>query len=160
MEYISFTKTKLPYGWLGNMYACPIEYDGKTYKSTEVLFQSLRFNDEDIIEEIRNAHNGFSAKLVAKKHRDKYVIEPLSEVDINNMRLCLKLKVLQHPNIKQQLIETHPLPIYEDVTKRGRRGSNLFWGAINENNNWDGENILGRLWMELRNNIILSESLF
>jgi predicted NAD-dependent protein-ADP-ribosyltransferase YbiA (DUF1768 family) len=160
MEYISFTKTKLPYGWLGNMYTCLIEYNGKTYKSTEALFQSLRFDDENIIEEIRCAHNGFSAKLVAKKYRDKYVIEPLCEQDIDNMRLCLKLKIKQHPNIKQQLIETYPLPIYEDVTKRGPKGSNLFWGAINENNNWEGKNILGELWMQLRNEIISSETLF
>ena len=160
MNVISFTKTSLPYGWLGNMYACPVEYNGKTYKSTEALFQSLRFDDENIIEEIRKATNGFSAKEVAKKYKHKYVIEPLSEQDINNMKMCLQLKVLQNPKIKQQLIETHPLPIYEDVTKRGPKGSNLFWGAIYENNKWIGENVLGRLWMDIRNKIILSETLF
>ena len=35
------------------MSAHPIQYGGKIWKTSEALFQALRFNDEEIIEEIR-----------------------------------------------------------------------------------------------------------
>lgn len=50
MNVIGFTKVKLPYGWLGNMSPYPIEFGGKIYKTSEALFQALRFNDEEIQE--------------------------------------------------------------------------------------------------------------
>ena len=45
---ISFTKVSLPFGWLGNMSPFPILYEGKEWKTTEALFQALRFDDESI----------------------------------------------------------------------------------------------------------------
>jgi predicted ATP-grasp superfamily ATP-dependent carboligase len=44
---ITFTKTSLPFGWLGNMAPYPIEYLEKTWRTAEALFQALRFVHED-----------------------------------------------------------------------------------------------------------------
>jgi predicted NAD-dependent protein-ADP-ribosyltransferase YbiA (DUF1768 family) len=33
----------------------------------------------------------------------------------------------------------------------GNVGGNLFWGAMLVNNEWVGENTLGKIWMDLRN---------
>lgn len=152
-EYISFTKTKLPYGWMGNMYPCKLVHNDLEWKSTEAIFQSLRFNDEDIIESIRLSKNGFDAKQVAIQNIDKMFIERLSKQDIDNMRYCVGLKLDQNKDFKSLLLNTENLPIYEDVTKRGDVGSNLFWGAMLVNGNWVGENILGEIWMEFRRNL-------
>jgi len=155
MSYISFTKVDLPYGWLGNMSPYPVSYEGKTWRTTEALFQALRFNDEEIREAIRNEKSPMGAKLKAKSimknaHPEKICVKPLSREDLDNMRMCISLKLEQHPNLVAELVKTGDAKIYEDVTSRGKRGSNLFWGALMENGEWIGDNHLGKMWEELR----------
>jgi hypothetical protein len=48
MHTIAFTKVALSFGWLGNMAPYPIVYEAKLYRTTEALFQALRFDDETI----------------------------------------------------------------------------------------------------------------
>lgn len=149
-EKIGFTKVALPYGWLGNMSPHPVEVDGKLWKTTEALFQALRFTDETIIEAIRAEKSPFSAKLVAKANRAAMKITPCSEKDVENMRICLRLKVDQHPELILELKNTGDATLFEDVSSRGDRGSNLFWGAKLINGELVGENTLGKLWMTMR----------
>ena len=153
METISFTKVSLPYGWLGNMSPYPIEYNGKTWRTSEALFQALRFNDEQIREEIRLEKSPMGAKFKAKKYKHLMDIEPQSIQDVENMRMCVKLKLEQHPDLKRELELIGDLEIYEDVTSRPR-GSGLFWGAMKTDNGWIGENILGKIWMDAKKNLI------
>jgi predicted NAD-dependent protein-ADP-ribosyltransferase YbiA (DUF1768 family) len=49
-KIITFTKVNLPFGWMGNMSPYPINYMDKTWRTTEALFQALRFNEEEIQE--------------------------------------------------------------------------------------------------------------
>ena len=66
MKYISFTKVALPYGWLGNMSPHPVTYNEEVWRTTEALFQALRFNDPSIQKEIRDEKSPMGAKLKAK----------------------------------------------------------------------------------------------
>jgi predicted NAD-dependent protein-ADP-ribosyltransferase YbiA (DUF1768 family) len=66
------------------------------------------------------------------------------------MKMCVKLKLEQHPHLVKELKETGKCKIYEDVSSRGKRGSNLFWGALMENGSWVGQNHLGNIWEEIR----------
>ena len=149
---ISFSKVDLPYGWMGNMAPFPIVYENKKWLTTEALFQAMRFKDEKIKEEIRAEKSPMSAKMKAKKHKAQYAVIPMSEQDIENMRLCVKLKVEQHPELKKKLLLTGNYDIYEDIGKRnGER--HFFWGAKRENDKWIGNNMMGKIWMELRETI-------
>jgi predicted NAD-dependent protein-ADP-ribosyltransferase YbiA (DUF1768 family) len=159
MNYIAFTKVALPYGWLGNMSPYPITYNGEVWRTTEALFQALRFNDPDIQKEIRDEKSPMGAKFKAKSiiqglkesgEIHKISVTPLSSEDLKNMEMCVKLKVSQHPDLLNELLKTGDLPIYEDVTSRGRKGSNLFWGALLENGVWIGQNNLGKIWESIR----------
>lgn len=152
---IAFTKSSAPYGWMGNMSRYKIFWEEKMWESTEALFQALRFpEDSPIREEIRLAKNGFEAKQVAKANRTKMSVIPTSDDDLDNMRLCIRLKMEQHKDLRAILIGSGNIPIYEDVTKRGEANSNLIWGAIREEDGtWRGENIMGVLWMELRSKL-------
>ena len=67
---IGFTKTKLPYGWMGNMSAYPIQLNGVTWKTSEALFQAMRFDDAQVIDEIRECKSPFGAKCIAKRHKE------------------------------------------------------------------------------------------
>lgn len=139
-----------PYGWMGNMSRFKVEHEGIEYPSTEALFQCLRVEDEEVRALIRGETNAFKAKLMARKYADKRTLTCLSKTDLDNMRLCLRLKLEQHPNLVEQLLDTDDRIIIEDCSNR-QRGTGLFWGvALHEDDYWFGANWLGVLWMEQR----------
>jgi len=146
---IAFTKVDLPHGWLGNMAPFPVRHDGKWWRTTEALFQALRFHNEAIKEEIRALPSPMGAKMRAKRHKAKRVIEPQSEQDVANMEMVLRLKLEQHPELKQRLIDTGAGDIIEDSTRRPG-GSGKYWGAAFKDGQWVGRNMVGKLWMKLR----------
>lgn len=149
---IAFTKVKLPYGWLGNMAPYPVSHKRTTFRTSEALFQALRFEESSpIVKTIRDEKSPMAAKMVAKSNRTKMIVEPQSPTDLANMRYVIYLKLRHHPTLKTMLIDTGDEEIIEDVTARSH-GSGLFWGAAkNVNNVWVGENHLGKIWMVTRN---------
>ncbi len=146
---ITFTKVSLPYGWLGNMSPHAVTHNGVIWRTTEALFQALRFIDDNIKETIRLEKSPMAAKFIAKRHKNQMVVIPASDEDVANMCLVLTLKLDQHPNLKKELLETGNQMIIEDCTKR--RPS--IWGAQRIGDKWEGENLLGKIWMELRDEL-------
>jgi ribA/ribD-fused uncharacterized protein len=150
---ITFTAVKLPHGWLGNMAPFPVKHDGKWWLTTEALFQALRFDDEAIKEEIRAITSPMGCKMrakkIAKEKPEKLVVERLSVQDLANMDIVLRLKLEQHPELKQKLLDTGDETIIEDCSNRSG-GSGKFWGAALKDGKWIGENMLGKMWMKLR----------
>jgi ribA/ribD-fused uncharacterized protein len=150
VTYIAFTKVKLPYGWMGNMSPHPVAHGGLTWRTTEALFHALRLPEgHEGREKIREQKSPMAAKMVSKTLKDDYVVEPWSTGDVTNMIFCVKLKMDQYPDLMEQLLATGDLPIYEDVSSRDH-GSGSFWGASNKSGAWVGENILGQILMEIR----------
>lgn len=146
---IEFTKVDLPYGWLGNMYGSPIHYNGKIWKTSEALFQALRFEDEGIREMIRNEKSPMGAKMKAKANKDKMVVVPMSDVDVNNMRMVVRLKFDQNPVLKSKLEISGDHIIIENIGSRnGER--HLFWGMKKVDGEWIGNNVMGKILMDLR----------
>jgi predicted NAD-dependent protein-ADP-ribosyltransferase YbiA (DUF1768 family) len=153
MQTISFTKVSLPYGWLGNMAPFPVVHEGVEWRTTEALFQALRFAPGSPVREmIREQKSPMAAKMVAKKHASERVVTPLTDADLDLMRLVIRLKVEQHPRVREDLLSAGDRLIVEDVTKRPG-GTGLFWGAALQGGAWEGGNALGLLWMELRDNL-------
>jgi len=159
MEEIAFTKVKLPYGWLGNMAPYPIVYQKQVWKTSEALFQALRFADESASEtserrakiraEIMLLGSPMAAKMAAKKNLSLMTITPRSPEDVNNMRRVLCIKLNQHIELVKRLLDTKDANIVEDCTAR-QNESGLFWGAAKVDGKWTGQNMLGKLWMEIR----------
>ncbi len=150
---IEFTKVDLPYGWLGNMYASPIEYNGKKWLTSEALFQALRFEDEEIRELIRLEKSPMGAKMKAKGNKDRMVIEPMSERDIENMKMVVRLKFDQNEVLKSKLKVSGEHIIVENIGNRnGER--HLFWGMKKVNGEWIGNNMMGKILMEIRKEFI------
>lgn len=152
-KYIGFTKVALPYGWLGNMAPYPIQWSNRTWKTSEALFQAMRFEDEEIKDAICAEKSPMGAKFKAKANREKMIVTPLSDQDFENMELCIKLKLDNHPELKELLKATGDAILFEDVSSRAR-GNNLVWGAVLKNDELVGENRLGQIWIKLRNQII------
>ena len=150
---IAFRKVSEPYGWLGNMSYHPVVYDGVEYYTSEHLFQILRYDRSHIVwAEIPKIKSPMAAKLAMKEYYGENIIEPLSDQDFDNMKLCLLLKLERNPELVDQLLATGNEEIIEDVTKR-QHGNNLIWGAALRDGEWYGANELGRLWMEIRDEL-------
>jgi predicted NAD-dependent protein-ADP-ribosyltransferase YbiA (DUF1768 family) len=151
-EPIAFTKVSLPYGWMGNMAPYPIVFEGKTWLTAEALFQAMRYESPKIKNLIMRAKSPMAAKMLSKSHIGKRVIVSQSQNDLDNMEMILRLKLDQHPLLKQELKKTGRRAIIEDATNRPS-GSGLFWGAALQNGKWVGQNVLGNLWMKLRSEL-------
>ena len=153
-QVIAFTKVDLPYGWLGNMSAHPVHYDGKDFRTTEALFQYLRFQGfPEVQEQIRAATSPMQAKMIAKGNKNQLqgVTELLGQDDLDRMKVCLLLKIKTHDDLWRALRATQNKVLIEDVSKR-KGGTGAFWGcAWNEEDKcWEGQNWLGKVWMEVR----------
>jgi predicted NAD-dependent protein-ADP-ribosyltransferase YbiA (DUF1768 family) len=154
---ISFSKVNLPNGWMANMAPYPLLYEGKWYRSSEELFQCLRFEGHPSVQEEIRKHQSPSAFRRKAKTEEALVIrgQPLSrEEDIRRMRLCLLLKLERYPKLKTLLLNTGRKRIVEETTARPSQPA-LFWGARwnPHTGAWEGNNALGELWMNLRNHI-------
>jgi ribA/ribD-fused uncharacterized protein len=150
---IAFTKVRLPFGWLGNMSPHPINIEGVIWPTAEHLFQALRFGRNAVIrEDIRLQKSPMQAKFVAKRYVDQMTTVPRSEDDVLAMKMVLLLKLHEHPALKEQLLATGDTFIVEDESARAHR-SPLFWGAKRIPGGWQGDNRLGKLWMEIRQSL-------
>jgi predicted NAD-dependent protein-ADP-ribosyltransferase YbiA (DUF1768 family) len=163
----TFTKVSLPFGCLGNMSPHPIGFDfghkQVVYPTAEHLFQVLRFSpDSPIRDEIRDIKSPMAAKWHAKKYAHLMTVEPRSDQDLFNMRFVLLCKLREHPIVKETLLSTGNSTIIEDCSNRPQ--DPLFWGAkrVVGNGNtglndgevaWFGENVLGKLWMIIRDEL-------
>ncbi|MCZ2344479.1 MAG: NADAR family protein [Bacteroidales bacterium] len=146
---VTFTGVHEPNGWLGSMSPYPITYKGREWRTAEALFQALRFTDPDIRAAIQAATSPMTAKWIAKGKQDRMTVPQRGKRDIANMKRVLKLKVAQHPDLTAALLATGDEEIVEDCTRRAG-GSGMFWGAALRDGAWVGQNVLGKLWMEVR----------
>jgi predicted NAD-dependent protein-ADP-ribosyltransferase YbiA (DUF1768 family) len=137
------------HGWLGNMAPFRVEYDGLVWRTTEALFQALRFPPGSLRLEIHKELSPMGAKMRSKTLANFMIVVPRSPQDVDQMRTILKLKLEQHPTLKPALAATAPREIIEDCSRR-QSASGLFWGAARVGDGWRGGNQLGKLWMELR----------
>ena len=128
------------YYFLSNFSAFAILWKGKLYPTSEHVYQSEKFEDEKIKEEIRSARSARDAKQIAKKNNDKKRPDWAS-IKMGIMKNILLAKVQQYPFIKEKLLESKDKEIIENSP------SDSFWGW---GPNKDGQNMLGKLWMEIR----------
>jgi len=154
---ITITTVKATNGWLSCMSPYPLEYQGQHYRTCEALFQVLRFEGfPEIQNEIRNCSSPMGAKMIARRERrslNRTDCWDYAECDNALMRQCLRLKLEQHPELQQKLVETGDAVIIEDCTTHDREAARI-WGQVNINGKWIGQNILGQLWMELRSELL------
>lgn len=149
-EVLSFRKIGESLGWLSNMSRYPVRVDTVWYPTCEHFFQCMRFEDEGIRKEIRERKSPMGSKMVVKKYLDRMVVVPRSDEDLDLMRAVIRIKMGFYPKLKQELVLQHPESvIVEDCSKRNGVSSK-FWGMKLNGKVWEGENWLGRLWMELR----------
>lgn len=148
-EVVVVYKTKEAFGGLSNMAAgYPLQINGVRILTTEALYQACRFpHMPDVQREIIGQHSPMTAKMKSKPHR-KNSRPDWDEIRHKVMRWCLRVKLAQnYEEFSRLLLATRNQPIVEQSRKDD------YWGAKVVDDAADtlvGQNVLGRLLMELR----------
>jgi type I restriction enzyme S subunit len=149
-ESAVFSKTKEGFGGLSNMAAgFPISVNGVRILTSEALYQACRFPHLPQVQRlIIQQSSPMTAKMKSKPHR-KDSRPDWERVRVKVMRWCLRVKLAQNWNeFSRLLLETGDRAIVEESRKDD------FWGAkVVDADTLSGMNVLGRLLMELREEI-------
>lgn len=146
-ECVVFYTTTAPFGGLSNMASgYPIVVNGEKIRTSEALYQACRFPSRpDVQQFIVEEPN----PMVAKRKTMPFRPETRPDWDVIRhkiMRWSIQVKLAQnYARFGELLLETGNRPIVEQSRKDD------YWGAfVKEDGLLVGQNVLGRLLMELR----------
>lgn len=148
-EVIVVYKTKDTFGGLSNMASgYPLQINGVRILTSEALYQACRFPHMPEVQwEIIEQHSPMTAKMKSKPYR-KDSRPDWYEVRHKVMRWCLRVKLAQNYEEFGRLLLT---TCDKSIVEQSRKDD--FWGAKLADEAGDilvGQNVLGRLLMELR----------
>lgn len=152
-ECISFKSTKGEYGGLSNMAPnYPIYINKISVNNVELLYQALRYPDHP---DIQNGILQHKSPMSAKKYSRQYIKFTRPDWDSQRfkiMKFCIQLKYFYNKKtFGKLLLSTKNKPIVEFTYE------DKVWGVTDEGIYYEGTNALGRLLMELREDIIRDE---
>lgn len=150
-QSVFFHKKKDSHWILSNMASCPLEVDGIQFKSSEHLFQTLKFATPASITAV---YQSKSPKMTAK-HWQKvggHRREDWGEIILDVMKFCLQQKYEQCLAFREELDSTQGYNIVELQDRKSDKASSRAnaWGVKSKGQNYEGANLMGRLLMELR----------
>ena len=157
-ESVVFFKTAEAFGGLSNMApGFPLRVNGIDILTSEALYQACRFPHlADVQRLIIDQKSPMTAKMKSKPYRSRSR-EDWDAVRVRVMRWCLRVKLAQNwSKFRDLLLATGDRPIVEESKK------DEFWAAkARDEETLAGANVLGRLLMELRQDLrgAASESL-
>lgn len=136
---IRFKYTTGLYGGFQNFSRHPITVNNKLYRTTEHYYQAQKTTNELDHEKVRLSATPKEAKLTAKRLPLK---ENWDNIKYEVMKDALRYKVQQHPDIRETLLRTGDAILIEDSDW------DYIWGCGKDGT---GQNLLGKAWMEIRN---------
>ena len=149
-ESAVFFRVREQHGVLANMAGgFPLDLAGIRVGSTEAYYQSMRWSHRPDIQARILAE---TSPMQAKRTAYEYLPDARPDwqkINISVMRIALRAKLIFHRGrMLDALDATGDLPIVEKSSR------DAFWGAtLRPDGTLKGANVLGRLWMELRNEL-------
>lgn len=142
---ISFYRAnEKPYGVFSNLFRCEVEFEGRVYATAEHAYQAGKAAKPAVREWILQAPTPALAAMAAHGLYTWDIVPNWASIKIDRMRAVLRAKFSQHENLQQLLLGTGSRRLVEVGTTNN--AVNRFWGEVNGK----GENTLGKLLMELR----------
>lgn len=126
---------------LSNFAAFSLTWKGFRFDTSEAAYHWEKFPGMEIRDDIRCAPSAHVAFKLAEQYRSARRAD-WDDVKVDIMRQILRAKVDQHEYVRRKLLATGDREMVEDSWRDDFWG----WGP-----NRDGQNMLGKLWMELRN---------
>ncbi len=125
-----------------NFSSFQVEYEGNLWATSEHAYQAKKFKNRspEVYAQIKAARSAHDAQKIAieQKHLQE---SNWNSIKKDVMKEILRCKISQHPYVLKKLLQTGTRTIIEDSW----RDSTWGWGP-----NKDGKNLLGTIWMELR----------
>ncbi|MFW6047066.1 MAG: NADAR family protein [Candidatus Woesearchaeota archaeon] len=139
------------YFFLSNFYLCKITIDGKIWPSAEHIFQAAKTRDLVLREKIRFLEKPSDAKREGRKLE---IRKDWEGIKFDVMKRAVELKFDQNSDLKRKLILTE-----NELLVEGNTWHDNIWGACycNRCQNKKGQNLLGKILMELREYYNLNE---
>ena len=133
------------YSFLSNMYSCKVHYDGEVFPCVETAFQYAKCADENDHELFMNKRGfwvqGYTAREIGRKVKLR---KDWNDYRLEVMYELLEDKFYHNEGLRKALCDTGDVYIAEDNT-----WGDTFWGVCNG----EGYNMLGKMIMEIRQNI-------
>jgi ribA/ribD-fused uncharacterized protein len=140
-----------------SMHEAPIQIDGTTFPTAEHYYQwskAKQFGDGEIQAKIMKTASAKSVKSYGKKVKN-FNDEAWNERKDQVMRVAVKAKFMQHPELLKKLRDTGTRPIAE-ADPRGKYwgiGTSADTSKAKDPERWPGKNVLGKILMELRSEL-------
>lgn len=147
-ECVVIRKVKEPWGIFGNFAPTPIIINGVTFKTSEQLFQLMKFKEAEPVFAVYNANN---PKMTAKHWEKTHRREDWGRMIVDAMKFCLTKKYEQSEEFRKELVRSKDNYIVEDQSSFPKKTPDT-WGVKQQGNDFIGPNLLGHLLMELRKN--------
>jgi ribA/ribD-fused uncharacterized protein len=145
-ECVAIRKVKEPWGIFGNFAPTPIIINGVTFKTSELLFQLMKFKEKEPILAVYNAK---TPKMIAKHWEKTHRREDWGRMIVDAMKFCITQKYEQSEDFRKELERSKGKYIVEDQTSFPKKTPDT-WGVKQQGSDFVGPNLLGRLLMELR----------
>ena len=145
-ECVAIRKVKEPWGIFGNFAPTPIIINGVTFKTSELLFQLMKFKEKEPILAVYNAN---PPKMIAKHWEKTHRREDWGRMIVDAMKFCITQKYEQSEDFRKELERSKGKYIVEDQTSFPKKTPDT-WGVKQQGSDFIGPNLLGRLLMELR----------
>lgn len=149
---VTFKKTSEDWGGFSNMCGgFRIGVNGKTWLTSEALYQALRFPDDPEVQEmIRTERSPMAAKMKTKPFRASRSRKDWDGVRVDAMWWCLAAKLIANEDSFGDLLKRSQK---SDVVEHSHR--DRFWGAVRVTEDYlQGKNVLGVLITILRDRYI------
>lgn len=145
-ECVAIRKVKEPWGIFGNFAPTPIILNKVTFKTSELLFQLMKFKEKEPILAVYNAK---TPKMIAKHWEKTHRREDWGRMIVDAMKFCITQKYEQSEDFRKELERSKGKYIVEDQTSFPKKTPDT-WGVKQQGSVFIGPNLLGRLLMELR----------
>lgn len=136
---------------LSNFSAFTLQWMGIRFDTSEAAYHWEKFKGagrDDIRAQIRLAPSAHEAFKIAERNK-AYRRPDWDAVKVGVMRRILRAKAEQHEYVRRKLLETGDRELIEDSWRDDYWG----WGP-----NRDGQNMLGKIWMVIRDEFNLASA--
>ena len=127
--------------FLSNFYPGSVTYEGLTYPTVEHAYQAAKTLDLKVREDISKMAKPSDVKRLGKR---LVIRENWDTLKISVMKVLVYQKFMNHPDLLRMLFATGDQKLVE-----GNYWKDTFWGVCNG----VGENHLGKILMEVRENL-------
>jgi ribA/ribD-fused uncharacterized protein len=145
---ILFYRSDREYGFLSNLYRCPVMFEGRTFRSSEDAYQFGKPRKPAVAEWLISAPAPHLCAAAAHSLFAFDIVPGWSKIKVIRMRQVVEAKFRQNKDLYEMLMDTGTASLKENSP------TDPFWGI---GKNGDGKNMLGVILMDLREKLLAEE---